>query len=190
MPKHEKLTRVAINTMPIARAIAGPPIANKIRNTLPQDRSWRFAGFLALLSISDFFDGFGADRIGPKRYGAWLDQLGDKGFTLPIMKALADTGEISPLHYETKAVRDAGVTSLRVIAELSHTPVDTGSIPSSKLKTTSELATVIAACSPVSTIPHAIEGLASLATLQSVTSGSKIAYNLLSGLGQQISGAV
>lgn len=168
MIKKKTLLRGVANTLPVVRAVAAPVIAEKIRTTKPEDRTWKLAAAVALIAVTDFIDGKIARKIGPTKLGGWLDQTADKLFILPSLKALGDTGEISKNHFYIKVARDVGMTATRAVAE--HYGHNTDAQKLGKYKAATEMATQLVAVSPLSQRPALTEGLATAATTLSIVS--------------------
>lgn len=177
--KHPYLRGLA-NGLPLFRAAAGVAIAQKIRKTPAEERTWKFATGTALVAGTDKLDGFITKYIGRTRLGGWLDQIGDKIFAWYILKALGDTGEISGSHHNLKLGRDIGVTAMRGVAELYGINTDAQKV--AKIKTAAEMGTIVLATSPISEHTGLLEIGAGLASGLSIISGADYAKNF----GEQI----
>ena len=94
----------------MGRAVAALPVAALI--LAGHDRL--AALLVALAGITDLLDGWLARRIGATSFGRQLDPLADKLLTDTALFALAARGRVAWRLVAPLAVRDVGVTTLRL----------------------------------------------------------------------------
>lgn len=168
MIESQTAARAVANTLPVVRAVAGPVLANYIHETPAEDRSWAVSAVVATLAATDKIDGLLAGYAGPTKVGGWLDQMADKVFVLPSQVALQSKGEMPAVHPVLKVARDVSLSGLRWWAASNGKDVSAGR--QGKQKTTGEMATLIAATSPLATNENLIRAGASISTALSLTS--------------------
>ncbi len=169
MIEQKTALRVVANTLPVLRAVAGPVIAHKLHNTPPKERTWKFAGAVAVLAATDKLDGWLARRVGSTKLGGWLDQTADKKFLTPSLEVLGDTGEIAPAHHTLRVLRDGSVGALR--ADGKRRGLDTAATLSGQCKTSLDMAGLVIACSPLSTHSGLVRTAMTGGTIMSLVSG-------------------
>lgn len=162
------LVRITANTLPVIRTAFAPVIANKLKNTAPEDRTWRLAASVGALAATDMIDGWLSRKAGPTKLGGWLDQLADKVLTGYSLKTLGENREIAKSHFYLKMARDTGVTAMRLYA--SHQNIDVDAQSLGKYKAVAEMATQTLAASPLSTKRYLIEASATASTALSTVS--------------------
>ncbi len=165
------------NALTIFRAASGPFIADWLRRTPPQERTWANGAIVTGIALTDNADGKLGRISGPSRLGSWMDNLSDKVAITPGLRAQADRGEISPIHWKLKIIRDIAVTAVRAYAD--HRGRDVGAQKFGKIKTNVEFAQIIAASSPLAKRRGVLEILATSASALSVASGASLIRNLL-----------
>lgn len=181
MIEQSTLSRVGVNVLPLIRVAAGPMIDGYLRRTPPEERTWLDASAIALVSFTDKLDGFWARRIGPTDFGGWIDQLADKAFIIPPQLALKDNGELPAVHPYLKIARDVSVSGLRMWAARQGKDVSARSL--GQRKTIVDMATLIAAGSPLSQEPDRLRAGASHGTALSLTSAFDYAVSY-TGIGR------
>lgn len=144
----EVMARPLVDSMGYARIGNGPDLGKKLEHTVPEERTWPDMIKPASLSVSDGLDGIGSRRIGATKKGGDLDREGDRDFVMPQQKALAENGEIPPVHYKIKVWRERAMAGLRLWG--SANGKDLSSRKVNKQKTAMEMAYVTAAHSPLS----------------------------------------
>ena len=98
--------------MTLGRLAATPVLVVLILRATP---SWAALLAWAVLSFSDFVDGWLARRRGPSASGAFLDPLADKFLVLGALAAMVAVGKVGWPPVALLAVREVVITSYRVI---------------------------------------------------------------------------
>jgi phosphatidylglycerophosphate synthase len=172
MPELKTAARYGANILPLYRAYSGYKTAERLRSDMkqPWDRTWEFAGRVLLDAGTDKIDGILARYAGSTLLGGYMDQLADKAWFLQITRQLVKNGELKPRHLMVPAIRDAGNTILRPIAQ--HYGLSSDAKNSGKIKMAAQVAATVSACSPMAfEQPSLVRGLYELATTASVISG-------------------
>lgn len=172
MSKAKKLAHVGANILPIYRVYAGYHTAERLRTDMqdPKDRTWGFAGRVALDAATDKIDGLLARYAGPTKIGGYLDQMADKAWFLLIARQLATNGEIPNLFVTLPSTRDVGTTILRPVA--THYGLNSDAKMAGKVKMLAQVNATIAACSPIAAEhPEFIETMYGIAAGASVVAG-------------------
>lgn len=177
-------SRLAANSLPVYRAYSGYKVAERLRGDmlLPEDRTWPFAGRVAVDASTDMIDGVLARYAGTTIFGGYIDQLADKFWYLAIVKQLVKNRELEPIHHKLALVRDIGTTAIRPVAQ--HFGLHTDAQLSGKVKMCIQSAAVVAACSPLANSqPNFVHGLFDAATLASAASALDMLYGYAVDLG-------
>lgn len=179
-----------------ARMVAGPLIGAYIARER-QYRSWKTAGLIGLVALTDFADGKLArkaasiDRRVQSQRGAWLDQMADKVFTHGILGGITinaahsskTQAAILTANQVTQLARDAWITEVRKNAAEHNVPTNAQTL--GKIKTGVLLASSITMASPLANSEYganlAIAGVSSGSAL-SVISGISLANSLAAGI--------
>jgi CDP-diacylglycerol--glycerol-3-phosphate 3-phosphatidyltransferase len=170
MVKPETIDRLKANSLTAARIIAAPYIWHKLRTTKPEERSWKFAAFVAAVWASDYFDGVYGRRAGPDKLGRFGDPLADKLLKLAVLHALYKNGEIPESHFYINLARDIGVTAIRWYGESHDT--DTSAHFFNKIVTAATAANTVLAASPMSVEYNPlIETISEITTASAVVGG-------------------
>jgi phosphatidylglycerophosphate synthase len=167
-PVVQQLPRTLLNGVTKARGWSGEPLGDHLLCTPPAERSWEEAGVVAGIGSSDKGDGFGARLLAELGLlelddeSAELDRASDRDFVMPQQFALMLNGEVPPIHYGLKVLREFGMEKLRESAERQG--LDISSSQGGKRKTAAEMMTLTAAHSPWAPKPDLIRWGASIGT--------------------------
>ncbi len=191
-----RLMQRTANALCYLRMAAGPLIGAHIAHE-QKYRSWKMAGLIGAVAITDALDGKLARRaatIDPSvrsQRGAWLDQMADKVFTHGIMGGMAMN---AARHNRTQAAvlaanqvvqlgRDVWITEVRKKAADHDVP--TNAQVMGKVKTSVLLASSIAMASPLANYESgevaATAGL-TIGSALSIASGVSLANSLNAGV--------
>lgn len=121
----------------MGRLAATPILVVLIARATP---SWAALVAWALLSFTDFVDGWVARRRGPSASGAFLDPLADKVLVLSALVAVVAVGKLSWPPVALLALRELLITAYRVL--VARQGVSVPARPLAKAKTVVELVTV------------------------------------------------
>lgn len=178
------------------RMAAGPLLGAYIARE-KNYRSWKTAGLIGALALTDALDGKLARKAAlldpsvKSQRGAWLDQMADKVFTHGVLGGMTINAErsnktqaaILAANQITQLARDTWITEVRKRAAEHHVPTNAQTL--GKVKTGVLLASSITMASPLainecgSTIAAA--GISSGSAL-SVISGISLAHSLAAGI--------
>jgi len=140
----------------------GPVFAEVLADTAPEDRTWDEAWRVARKGGTDYGDGILGRRLDPTEESRELDRDADRKFSMPQQKQLALNGEIPPVHYALKVMREFGMQQLRERAEQHG--IDVASSRGGKRKTAVEMGTLVTAHSPLATKSDLLRWEQSIAT--------------------------
>lgn len=174
--ENRHLYGVAADALSLSRVIGAPIVAGWLEITPPEQRTWKHGLAVAALGLTDKVDGLLGRRAGERPWSKRLDRLADKIYATLAEKVLADNGEISPLHWQSKVARDGAVEAYRM--KVQRHGGDTSSERLNQWKTTVELGLVAAASSPLARRKGVLEGLATIATGLSIITGANSIKNL------------
>jgi phosphatidylglycerophosphate synthase len=194
--RRARLLQSTANGLCYLRMAAGPLIGAYIARER-QHRSWKLAGLMGAVAITDALDGKLARKaaaLDPRvksQRGAWLDQMADKVFTHGVLGGMSmAAGQVNKTkaaviaaNQVTQLARDVWITNVRKTAAEHNVPTNAQTL--GKVKTGVLLASTIALASPLADIPYgesaAITGLTAGSTL-SVISGISLANSLHAGI--------
>jgi len=174
--ENRHLYGVAADVLSLSRIVGAPLVASWLRTTPPEQRTRKHGLIVGALGATDKLDGLLGRKAGDRPWSKWLDRWADKIYATLVEKALSDNGEISPLHWQLKVLRDGVVEVARLRAQ-QHGAV-TSSPRLNQWKTTVELGLIAAASSPLARRRGVLEGLAVVATGLSVITGVNSIRNL------------
>ena len=194
--RYARILQRTANALCYTRMIAGPLVGAYIAKERNY-RSWRLAGTIGALAITDAIDGKLARKaatIDPtvkSQRGAWLDQMADKVFTHAILGGItvnvARTSRSEAAFLATNQIvqlgRDVVVTNIRKHAAEHNVPTNAqmlGKIKAAELLTSSILMTSPLADSAAGEAT-AVVGIAA-GTALSVASGISLADSLKAGI--------
>lgn len=165
MSKHSRKAKFferGANALSWLRIGSVPFLAERIVNTGEDYRSWKLAGAIGILALTDKADGWMGRTAARLRggqtseRGAWLDQLSDKAFTHGLLGSIA-VGEamhgskvlagVMAINQAVVIARDTYVTSERRRA--SDQGIETKAQMLGKVKTAAQLATLSVVTSPI-----------------------------------------
>lgn len=193
--KARRMQRAA-NGLCYLRMAAGPLIGAYIARE-KEYRSWKTAGLIGALALTDALDGKLARRAAlldpsvKSQRGAWLDQMADKVFTHGILGGMTINAArsnkvqaaILAANQATQLARDTWVTEVRKRAAEHNVPTNAQTL--GKIKTGVLLASSITMASPIAANEYgadlAIAGISSGSAL-SVISGISLANSLSAGI--------
>lgn len=144
----EVMARPLVDGMGYARIGSGPHLGKSLDHSIPEERTWPDMIAPALLSITDRLDGIWGRRIGATDGGREIDRRGDRGFVMPQQKALAENGEIPPVHYTIKVWRERAMAGLRLWGAMNDKDLSSREV--NRQKTAIEMSYVTGAHSPFS----------------------------------------
>ncbi len=186
----------AANGLCYLRMAAGPLLGAYIARE-KEYRSWKTAGLIGVLALTDALDGKLARKaalLDPSvktQRGAWLDQMADKVFTHGILGGMTINAARSnktqaallAANQVTQLARDAWITEVRKRAAEHDVPTNAQTL--GKVKTGVLLASSIAMASPLATHEYganlAVAGMSAGSAL-SVVSGVSLAHSLAAGI--------
>lgn len=184
MTNYEKRAlRYTANALSVARIIAAPYISHKIKTTPPEERSWKFGVFTAVVCATDKWDGLLGRLAGSTTNGSRLDKKADKYFSTEIYKALAQTGELSAFHWKSKVIRDVAITTMRHTVESMG--MEAPASLASRVKTGLEYAAITEASSPLAATPGLVRSTAAAGTVLNLVTGVQLGVGFYSQLKQQ-----
>lgn len=167
------LFRDLADTLTASRLYGSYILADSIRNKGPRFRSWKMAGAVSLLYLTDFLDGKAARYSNiPSQEGAWADESNDKEAYANIMRALAEaTGDPRYIAYlKTNQIRDVPVNSSR--DELRSRGIKADSRGLGKKKTATQVAAIVTDLSPIGDIlPNVVHTLHTVSIGLTIASG-------------------
>lgn len=129
--------RTLANGVTMARVAVTPVLVVLILRATP---SWSALGTWAVLSFSDFVDGWVARRRGPSASGAFLDPLADKLLVLAALFTLVGVHRVPWLPVTLLAGREAVITAYRLV--VARQGISVPARPLAKAKTVVELVAV------------------------------------------------
>lgn len=190
-----RMQRVA-NGLCYVRMAAGPLLGAYIARE-KNYRSWKTAGLIGALALTDALDGKLARKAAlldpsvKSQRGAWLDQMADKvfthgilgGMTINVARSSKTQAAILAANQATQLARDVWVTEVRKRAAEHNVPTNAQTL--GKVKTGVLLASSITMASPLGAsecgADIAIAGISSGSAL-SVISGISLANSLAAGI--------